>query len=192
MQRTAAPLLSGPTAIKLAQSAGAPPGACAKIQPGNVRTIGPWNIQVMAAQHDRLFGSVPYAGPEKLSGPPRTPSDWKVGEALAFLIEANGRKIFIDSGRTLDLLPPAELAPVDLAIWGVALPDSRKRIRAALERLRPTFFLPSHQDDFFAPFDRGFTFGKLTNFPEIARIAERHEINARLILLDYFRPWTIP
>jgi len=35
-------------------------------------------------------------------------------------------------------------------------------------------------------------FGKLTNFPEIAELAERHEINARLILLDYFRRWTIP
>jgi L-ascorbate metabolism protein UlaG (beta-lactamase superfamily) len=192
VQRMGAPLLSGPTAIRIAQSAGVPSDACAKLEAGTRRMIGPWRIRALPAQHDRLFGSVPFAAPVQSSGPPRKPSDWKVGEPLAFLIEANGRKIFIDSGGTLDQLPPATTGPVDLAILGVALPDSRKRIPAALARLQPRFFLPSHQDDFFAPFDRGFSFGKLTNFPEIAQLAERHQINTHLILLDYFRPWTIP
>jgi L-ascorbate metabolism protein UlaG (beta-lactamase superfamily) len=192
MRRTDTRLLSGRTAIQLAELTGAPAQACVKLEPGNVQRIGPWSIRALSAQHDRLFGSVPYHGSVISKEPPRRPSDWKVGEPLAFMIEANGRRIFIDSGGTLDLLPPAEFAPVDLAILGAALPDSRKRLRATIVRLNPKFFLPSHQDDFFAPCERGFTFGRMTNFPEIARLADQHEVNARLILLDYFRPWTIP
>jgi L-ascorbate metabolism protein UlaG (beta-lactamase superfamily) len=191
MQRTGARLFAGATAIVLGRGAGVPADKSETVRPGDVRMIGPWNIYVFAAQHDRLLGSVPFAGTVTSSDPPRRPSDWKVGEPLAFLIEGNGRKIFIDSGGTTDHLPPPEIAPVDLAIFGVALADSRKRIPAALERLRPRSFLPSHQDDFFAPLDRGFAFGKLTKFPEIARLADQHQISARLILLDYFQPWTI-
>ncbi len=192
MHQTGTRLFSGRTAIRLAESAGAPAAACAALRPQDVETIGAWRIRALPAQHDRLFGFVPFAGNATSSRPPRKAADWKVGEPLAFLIEANGRKIFIDSGGTLDSLPPPEVAPVDLAILGAALPDSRQRLRAAIERLRPKFFLPSHQDDFFAPFDSSFSFGKLTNFPAIARLADQHQINTRLILLDYFRPWTIP
>jgi hypothetical protein len=110
---------------------------------------------------------------------------------MAFLIEANGKRIYVDSGGTLEVLPPAQIAPVDLAILGVALPDSRKRFRATINRLRPKYVLPSHQDDFFAPAERGFVFGKFTDFPAVARPFKGHEINSHLILLDYFRPWTI-
>ncbi|CAN5174867.1 hypothetical protein BH20VER2_BH20VER2_00060 [soil metagenome] len=83
------------------------------------------------------------------------------------------------------------LGRIDLAILGVALPDSRRRLAATVRALQPRFILPSHQDDFFIPFDRGFTFGKMTNFPDVLRIRAREELPGRLILLDYFRPWTL-
>jgi hypothetical protein len=50
--------------------------------------------------------------------------DWICGEPLAFLIEIDGQRIFIDSGGTPALLPPN--VHVDLAILGVALPYSRE------------------------------------------------------------------
>jgi len=53
------------------------------------------------------------------------------------LNEANGKRIYIDSGGTLEVLPPTQIAPVDLAILAWLLPDSRKRFRAAIDRLRP-------------------------------------------------------
>jgi hypothetical protein len=43
----------------------------------------------------------------------------------------------------------------------------------------------------FAPVDRGFIFGKMTNFPALVREQEREKLPGRLILLDYFRPWTL-
>jgi hypothetical protein len=64
-------------------------------------------------------------------------------------------------------------------------------LAAALERLQPRYVLPSHQDNFFRPLDAGFQFGPLTDFPRVKRECARAS-RSRLILLDYFRPWTLP
>ena len=192
MKKTGARLFSGATAVKLAISAGAPGSRCSTLRPGSSITIGPWKIRAFTAAHDRLFGGVPYTASN--SSPTSTPlraRDWIVGEPLAFLVEANGRRVYIDAGGRPELLPePARR--VDLAILGVALPDSRKRFAAAVTRLRPRFVLPSHQDNFFAPFAHGFTFGPLTDFGFVRRTHARQNLPGELILLDYFRPWTIP
>jgi hypothetical protein len=118
-------------------------------------------------------------------------SDWCVGEPLAFVIEAAGKRIYIDSGGVHGALPDARIKDVDLAIVGVALPDSRKRFAEAIRRLRPRYIFPSHQDDMFAPRDRGFVFGKMTNFPMLLREQRKEKLPGRMILLDYFRPWTL-
>jgi hypothetical protein len=145
---------------------------------------------VLAATHDRLFGKVPFDQHEpRGAGPPQRPTDWICGEPLAFLIEVNGQRIYIDSGGTPGQLPPNE--HVDLAILGMALPDSRARLPAALQRLQPRYILPSHQDNFFLPLSAGFQFGPLTDFPRVQRDCA-HENRGRLILLDYFRPWSLP
>ena len=120
--------------------------------------------------HDRVFPiGVPFPGKPKSGTSPRRASDWKCGQPLAFLVEANGKRIYIDSGGRPSLLPPANIAPVDLAILGVALPDSRARFIEAVRRLRPRYILPSHQDNFFQPLDRGFNFGPMTDFPRVLR-----------------------
>src|SRR5262249_1240447 len=123
------------------------------------------------------------------AGPPQRAADWICGEPLAFLIEANGQRIYIDSGGTPAQLPPNER--VDLAILGMALSDSRARLAATLAHLRPRYVLPSHQDDFFRPLSAGFQFGPLTNFPFVERECAQQN-RSRLILLDYFRQWTLP
>jgi hypothetical protein len=109
------------------------------------------------------------------------------------VIEVNGQRIYIDSGGTSTRLPPNESGSrrMDLAILGMALPDSRARLAAALAHLHPRYVLPSHQDDFFRPLSAGFQFGPLTDFPFVQR-ASAQQIRGRLILLDYFRPWTLP
>ena len=137
---------------------------------------------MLSATHDRLFGKVPFdqrirrRPVAKLGegGPPQRAADWICGEPLAFLIEVNGQRIYIDSGGTPAQLPPNER--VDLAILGMALPDSRARLRAALARLQPRYVLPSHQDDFFRPLSAGFQFGPLTDFPRCATRVLRSRI----------------
>jgi L-ascorbate metabolism protein UlaG (beta-lactamase superfamily) len=213
VQRTRARLLAGPTAIQLVESLGTPPRRCEIARPGGVRKIGPWTIRVFAAQHDRLFGKVPFAkcttevpfpqsspsgrgsreaaGDGAMTKSPVKVSDWCVGEPLAFVIESADKRIYIDSGGVPGALPDSRIRDVDLAILGVALPDSRQRFSEAVNQLRPRYTLPSHQDDMFAPLDRGFVFGKMTNFPELVRESERKHLPGQLILLDYFRPWTL-
>jgi L-ascorbate metabolism protein UlaG (beta-lactamase superfamily) len=188
MSKTHARLIASRWSIDLAKRAGASSGDA--VTAGDVRRIGPWKIRVLAASHDRLFGKVPFdqTAPQN-SGPPQRAGEWVCGEPLAFLIEINGQRIYIDSGGTEAQLPPN--VHVDLAIMGMALPDSRARLNAALERLKPRYFLPSHQDNFFLPLSEGFQFGPLTNFPTVQRDSAQ-ENRGRLILLDYFRPWTLP
>jgi L-ascorbate metabolism protein UlaG (beta-lactamase superfamily) len=187
MARTRARLIASESSVALAKRAGASSGDAVK--PGDVRRIGPWQIRVLPATHDRLFGTVPFDRPSSQAGVPQRASDWICGEPLAFLIEVNGQRIYIDSGGTPAQLPPNE--QVDLAILGMALPDSRARLAAALARLQPQYFLPSHQDDFFRPLNAGFQFGQMTDFPFVQRgFAQQNR--GRLILLDYFRPWTLP
>ena len=129
--------------MELAKRAGGSSGDAVK--PSHVRRIGPWKIRVLPATHDRLFGKVPFdrhtpgtaGSAEATAGPPQRAADWICGEPLAFLIEVNSQRIYIDSGGTLARLPPNE--HVDLAILGVALPDSRTRLHATLERLQPRY-----------------------------------------------------
>ena len=189
MRRTRGQLVSGPTAAQLVESFGISPNKCEIVKSGSVRKIGPWTIRAFAAQHDHLFGKVPFEGKSNSAKPPIKASDWSVGEPLAFVIEAAGKRIYIDSGGVPGAPPDSRAKDVDLAILGVALPDSRERFAETVNRLRPRYIFPSHQDDMFAPVDRGFTFGKMTDFPMLLR--ESKNLSGRLILLDYFRPWTL-
>ena len=191
MRKTGARLIGSRTAIELAEHAGASASRCHAVTEGNLLSVGPWRIRAFTATHDRLFWIVPFAGGVRGSGPPRRAADWVCGEPLAYLIEIADERIFIDSGGTPALLPPADIAPVDLAILGAALPDSRARFSAAVRRLRPRYALPSHQDNFFRPLSAGFQFGPLTNFPGLLRNFKREAPPGHLILLDYFRPWTL-
>jgi L-ascorbate metabolism protein UlaG (beta-lactamase superfamily) len=191
MRRTHAQLIAGPTAVRLVTSSGISPNNCATVKSGSERQVGPWTIRVFAAQHDRLFGKVPFNGRSTSSKPVKA-ADWTVGEPLAFVIEAAGKRIYIDSGGVPGAPPDPRIQNVDLAILGVALPDSRRRFAEAVEQLKPRFIFPSHQDDMFAPMNRGFVFGKMTNFAAIARAQKKEPLPGHLILLDYFRPWTLP
>jgi L-ascorbate metabolism protein UlaG (beta-lactamase superfamily) len=187
MAKTRAHLIASASSVSLAKRVGAKSGEAVK--PGDMRRIGPWKIRVLSAAHDRLFGKVPFDRPHSEAEPPQRASDWTCGEPLAFSIDVNGQRIYIDSGGTEAQPLPNE--HVDLAILGVALPDSRERLHAALERLHPRYILPSHQDNFFRPLSAGFQFGPMTDFPRVQRECAQQNLS-RLILLDYFRPWTLP
>ncbi|HZR78438.1 MAG TPA: MBL fold metallo-hydrolase [Chthoniobacterales bacterium] len=191
MRRTSARLVAGPTAVRLVTSFGISGTAARAVKPGSVQRFGPWTVRVFAAQHDHLFGKIPFTGTPSASKPYKA-SDWVLGEPLAFVIEAAGKRIYVDSGGVPGSIPHSRIKNVDLAILGVALPDSRERFSETIRQLRPRYIFPSHQDDMFAPFDRGFIFGKMSDFPKIVREEKKQDLPGRLILLDYFRPWTLP
>jgi L-ascorbate metabolism protein UlaG (beta-lactamase superfamily) len=191
MAKTGAHLIASASTVNLAKRAGVLSGDAVK--PGDVRRLGPWIIRVLPATHDRLFGKVPFNQPHSHAVVPDRAADWICGEPLAFLIEVNGQRIYIDSGGTPTQFPPNESGKrrVDLAILGVALPDSRARLHATLQRLQPRYVLPSHQDNFFRPLNAGFQFGPFTDFSRVQRECAK-ENRSRLILLNYFKRWTLP
>jgi len=208
-KQTGARIFSGPTAIQLVESVGISPNQCETVHPGSTRAISPWTIRVLNAQHDRLFGKVPFercprGAPGQGEMPLKRPvkvSDWCVGEPLAFVIEAGGKRIYVDSGGVPGAPPSATVGHVrhgesvrwriDLAILGAALPDSRARFAEVVRQLEPRYIFPSHEDDMFAPFARGFHFGKLTKFSWLVHEYDKEHLPGHLILLDYFQPWTL-
>jgi L-ascorbate metabolism protein UlaG (beta-lactamase superfamily) len=190
-EATGARLFASPTSIYLANAVGFPRSRSMPVMAGAKRQIGAARVTVLPAAHDRVFGCcVPFPGTlQSLPSTPVRANQWLCGEPLAYLIEMGGQRIYIDSGGTLQVLPPALTGRVDLAILGVALADSRNRLTPALQRLRPRLFLPSHQDDFFRPLDCGFVFNALTDFPRVQR--EAKQFGTPIVLLDYFKPWTL-
>lgn len=188
VRETGAKLIASSTSVKLAESLGLPVKQTRVVRAGGRVLVKRAIIHVLPAQHDRLFGAVPFDGPPKRL-PPQTIDDWVTGDPLAFVIEIGGKRIFINSGgRPNDAISPG-WSGVDLAILGVAAGDSIRAVPRAVAQLRPRYVLPSHQDDFFRPLRSGFVFLPFTDFPAVRRAVEAS--SSQLILLDYFRPWTL-
>ena len=196
-RRTGASVIASPTSCYLSQAFGLPATKTLPVHAGDSLQFGATRIHVFPATHDRIFGVMPFPGVRTAVplSPPRRPSDWVCGEPLAFLIELDAKRIYVDAGGTLAALPPMTVGPVDLAILGAYLPESRRRFLPALYRLQPRYILPSHQDDFFRPLSDGFQFGPMTKFNEVLLAVKKYEADshptARLILLYYFAPWTL-
>ena len=188
---TGAKLIASPTSTRLIQSFGLKRDRCIPVIGGETVHLRGATVRSFAVQHDRLFGRVPFDGPPRRL-PPRSVSDWVCGEPLGFLIEMGGRRIYIEAGGRPGGSRCQTIGRVDLAILGVALPDARKRFPLTLQCLRPRYVLPSHQDDFFRPLSRGFAFGAMSDFPSVLRAFRTAPKPSSLILLDYFRPWTLP
>jgi L-ascorbate metabolism protein UlaG (beta-lactamase superfamily) len=190
VRATGARLIASATSVRLAQSAGVPANQTRSVRTGAMISVKGAVIRVLPAAHDRIFGVTPFKGPAKHL-PPRKIDHWVLGDPLAFLIEIGGKRIFINSGGRGDQPLALNAAPVDLAIIGVASPDAIDAFAPTIAQLKPRYILPSHQDDFFRPLRNGFGFLPLTDFPAVRRAAAATAPRGQLILLDYFKPWTL-
>jgi len=188
LRETGAKLIASSTSVKLAESLGVSARQTCAVRAGRTLSLKNAIIHVLPAQHDRLFGAVPFNGPLRRL-PPQKIGDWVTGEPLAFLIEIGGKRIFIDSGGRPNDVISQKWRPIDLAIAGVALRDSIQAVPQILAQLRPHYLLASHQDNFFRPLNRGFVFAPMSDFPAVKAAAAAS--SSELILLDYFRPWTL-
>lgn len=185
-------IIGSPTSTHLSSAAGVASRFLRPSLAGQTHRVGSARIQVLSAAHDRFLGQVPYPGQieNPLATAPQRIRDWRVGTPLAFLIQIEGRRIYIESGGTRKQLPT--VGDVDLAIMGVAVAESQARYAEAVRILNARYVLPSHQDDFFKPLEAGFRFSSLSNFPGIAETHEKENLPGRLILMDYFHTWKLP
>ncbi len=160
---------------------------------GDIIRVRGATIHVLDAAHDTLCGFVPFPGgfDDIHELPPRKASDYVCGQPFAFLIEIDGKSIYIESGGTLDVLPPDRPQGTDLALLGTALNDSQTRFIPALQRLRPRITFPSHQDNFFRPLDKPYRFNIGTRMRRIRNDFDKAGIDGKLVLLDFFDSLTL-
>jgi L-ascorbate metabolism protein UlaG (beta-lactamase superfamily) len=188
VRATGAKLIASATSVQLATAAGVPAKQGRAVRAGETLSVKGARIHVLPATHDRIFGVTPFNSSAKHL-PPRKIDDWVTGEPLAFLIEMGGKRIFINSGGRGDKPLALNAAAVDLAIVGVASHDAIEAFSGTIAQLHPRYILSSHQDDFFRPLGHGFVFLTLTDFAAVRRAAAKTP--GQLILLDYFKPWTL-
>ena len=188
---TGARLIASSTSIQLARSAGVPSEKCMVVTAGEKVSLRGATVSVLPAKHDRLFGRVPFDGPPRRL-PPRAAGDWVCGEPLAFLIEIGGRRIYIAAGgRPNGALPHRS----GESIWRSSEWPSRTRESASPKLWNSCDLDMSFRairTTFFCPLSRGFVFGPMTDFPAVIRAVRKASNGSRLILVDYFRPWTLP
>jgi L-ascorbate metabolism protein UlaG (beta-lactamase superfamily) len=163
------------------------------LQAQETKRFGAVTVQGLMTDHDYLpVIGVPDKGLRKEvpQDKPRTSGDWVLGEPLAFVVTMGGRRIYITSGG--HSAPMQSIRPVDLAIVGTAVKDARLRLKDTLLKVHPKVILPSHQDDIFMAPDKGFHFGTTANMDDVmAQLSPEPDLKRRVILLDYFRPWTL-
>ena len=149
---TGAKLIASPTSVRLARSDGLTGKRCLPVIGGDTVRLHGATVKILGVKHDRLFCCVPFDGPVRRY-PPRAARDWVCGEPLAFLIEMGARRIYIESGGQPDGGPRLSPGRIDLAILGVALPDSRRRFPQTLKRLHPRYSSSQPSGQFFpSPF----------------------------------------
>lgn len=185
-------IVTSRTGAFLCEASGLPEHQILASRPGKVHRFGGARITVLSARHDKALGVTPYPGliEEPLVAPPVRPRDWRMGVPLAFLIELEGKRIYIESGGLTGAAP--EVTNVDLAIVGTATPSSQVRYAEAVRALNPRYVLPSHQDNFFIPITSGFHFSSLANFPRILASHKVENLPGEMILMDYFSTWKLP
>jgi L-ascorbate metabolism protein UlaG (beta-lactamase superfamily) len=155
------------------------------------KRFGSVTVQALFSEHDRICGMDIMPGRRESTGAaPKRGTEWVCGEPLAFIVTMGGKRIFISSGM-VHAPQQSGVAPVDLAILGVALPDPRKCLAETVRILRPRYVLPSHQDNFFIPAEKGFRFAKHSEIDAVMKALPDWQPGQNLILLDYFRPWTL-
>jgi L-ascorbate metabolism protein UlaG (beta-lactamase superfamily) len=155
------------------------------------RRFGNVTVQTMYSEHDRICGVDIMPGRHHATGEaPKRGTDWVAGEQLVFIVTMGGKRIYVSSG---GVQAPQQdgITPVDLAILGVALPDPRKCLPDTVRVLRPRYIVPSHQDNFFIAPEKGFRFASNSDFDAVQRALPDWKPGQNLILLDYFRPWTL-
>lgn len=191
-QHTGAAVALSPTGKNLAISAGGDRRQFYALLPGKSWHSPGVRATAIDADHTQILGNDIYPGSlnEPPPRPPKRMNEWVAGEPLAWLIEMNGQRIYVESGGVRKL-PPRSVGPVDLAIIGVPAKDSLRRFPELVRLLRPRYLLPSHQDDFTRPLSQGFRFSSLSNMEEVRRIHRERQLPGEMILLDYYRPWIL-
>ena len=114
--------------------------------------FGDFTVEAVRSLHPQ-YDFLPWRGPRgKIEGhPPFTGFDYLSYRdiAIAYIISYRGLKFVFCDGAVLQNLQA--IGRADLLVLGIPVRENNT-IAEALATLRPSFFIPTHYDDFFVPF----------------------------------------
>lgn len=190
--RTGATVLLSRTSYFQAAAAGLPENQMEVLSPGGTFGQGDLRITAYLSDHSpQLLGLHWYEGyriqhPSSL----RRVWNWKSGGVYTFLIEFGGKKVFFSAGNENELPPDCSVS-VDLAVIGVPGKQSRTLFPRLVDCVDPKVIHPTHQDDFGRPLSEGFHYHAKADMEAVYRSWLAMGKPGDLIMLDYFRPWTL-
>jgi L-ascorbate metabolism protein UlaG (beta-lactamase superfamily) len=194
-RKTGATVIGNESSTNLMRGAGIPAGQLITVRGGEDYAFGGVSIRVIPSVHSALFQKHYYQGgtiPSTIR-PPFKLGDLIEGGSLAFLIRLGGHQILTFGSMNYIEREMQGLRP-DIVLVGAG--DSRAEIYDYIGRLMralgfPPVVLPTHWDNYFAPFDapQDTSLARLQGF-----VREVHVVSpkARVIIPQYFKPIVIP
>ncbi len=144
---TGATVYGSANTCRLLAACGLPPGQVHEIEVGASFSPGGFGVEALTSRHSRLpgFGSGALRADLK---PPLRLRDYRMDICLAFLIQADGLRIFDCGAGRPDLPAPA----ADVLICGPG--KDAAFYQGLLASVQPRLVIPVHWDDFFRPLNR--------------------------------------
>jgi L-ascorbate metabolism protein UlaG (beta-lactamase superfamily) len=131
---------------RLLATCGVPLGQVREIQPGDELDLGPFRVQVLAAEHLPVPGFSPGLLRSNLA-PPLRLRDYRMDSCFGFLVEAGGLRMLN--------WPGVQPGPAPRAHVLLARPGGRKAYYETLfSAVRPRLVIPLHWDDLFRSLSR--------------------------------------
>ncbi len=141
---TDAPVYGSQNTCRLLHALGVAETKIHQIEAGDYLALGAFQVQVFSAKHIHVPGFGCGIVPADIK-PPLTASQYRLDSCFTFLIEVNGLRVLVDSGRR-----SAQNLPADILIIHPFYQTGYSQM--LLNDVRPQLVIPNHWDNFMAPF----------------------------------------
>ena len=146
-QRTGAKLYGSPNSCQIALICGLGEEQTQVVRPGEKLQMGPFQVEVISAQHP----AIPFFGPGELPAGLQAPLklvEYRMDADYSYRIETDGLSLLNWAGVT-----SPEEKTADLLVCGAG--KRGERLRELLEVVQPRLVIPTHWDNLFRPLDQG-------------------------------------
>jgi len=143
---TGAQVIGSPNVCRLLTACGVPQAQITQARPGDVFSLGVFEVEVLSGEHVPVPGFGPGLLPARLT-PPLRLRDYRMDGCYSYLIRAAGQRLLYWSSVRPDAAPRADA----LFVNPLAPPEAYAALLAAVT---PRLIVPVHWDDLFAPLSR--------------------------------------
>jgi len=161
-KKTGAVLFGSKTTFYLSKKQGVDERQLQVFSHGDEIDVGGIHVKVVATKHAKMLGMIHNDGQIDRELPallPLTQSQYKMGGAYAFLLDIGGYRVYHNG--SADFVPEyveEMVGEVDMLIMGIAgWQNTPGYVEKLLSLTKPKVVVPTHHDNFFLPYEFGFT-----------------------------------